>query len=97
MIKWDDWESSLGDIQKSEDAFRNVYAIWKDTRDQEDCEALFARHQEKMDVMIFRSGDLSGLRNAIEKEQRNTARKDLLNWLSAIDPSKNYNLGFDKL
>jgi N-terminal domain of NWD NACHT-NTPase len=97
MIKWDDWESSLSEIQKSEDAFRNLYAIWKDTRDQEDCEALFARHQEKMDVMIFMSGDLSGLRNAIEEEQRNTARKDLLNWLSAIDSPKNYNLGLDKL
>lgn len=97
MIKSDNWDSSLSDVQKREDAFCQVYDIWKDTRDQEDCEALFARHQEKMNVMISISGDVSSLRNAIEEAQRDTKRTDLLNWLSTVDPSKFYNLGLDKL
>jgi hypothetical protein len=97
MIKWDNWDSSLNDVQKKEDAFCQVYDIWKDTRDQEDSEALFARHQEKINIMISISGDVSGLRNAIEEAQRDTKRTDLLNWLSTIDPSKFYNLGLDKL
>jgi hypothetical protein len=97
MIKWDNWDSSLSDIQKSEDVFHQLYAIWKDIRDQEDGEALFGQHQEKIRIMMSLSGDVSGLRNAIEKAQRDTKRADLLDWLSTIDPSKFYSLGLDKL
>jgi hypothetical protein len=96
MIRWDDWESLLDNIQQREDAFRQVYDHWKDTKEQEDCDALLARHQENMTVMMSMSGDLSGLRNAIEKAQSDDKRTKLLNWLSTIDPSKYYNLGLDK-
>jgi hypothetical protein len=97
IVKWDNWDSSLNDIQKREDAFRQVYDIWKDMRDQEDCEALFAAHQAKMNVMISIRGDISGLRSAIENAQGDTKRADLLNWLSSIDPSESYNVGLDKV
>jgi N-terminal domain of NWD NACHT-NTPase len=97
LIKWDNWDSSLNGIQQREDAFYQVYSIWKDIRDQEDCERLYARHQENINVMVSISGDVSGLCNAIEKAQRDTQRTRLLNWLSTINPSKFYNLGLDKL
>jgi hypothetical protein len=95
IVKWDNWDSSLSDVQKREDAFRQVYDVWKDTRDQEDCEAVFARHQAKMNVMISIRDDISGLRNAIVHAQGDTKRTDLLNWLSTIDPSESYNVGLD--
>jgi hypothetical protein len=97
IVKWDNWDSSLSDVQKREDAFRQVYDVWKDTRDQEDCEAVFARHQAKMNVMISMRDDISGLRNAIVHAQGDTKRTDLLNWLSTIDPSESYNVGLDKV
>jgi hypothetical protein len=97
MIKWDNWESSLNDVQKKEGTFQDVYDIWKDIRDQEDSEALDARHREDINIMMTISGDVSGLRNAIEKAQGDSKRTGLLDWLSAIDPSKGYNLGLDKL
>jgi hypothetical protein len=97
IVKWDNWDSSLSDVQKREDAFREVYNVWKDLRDQEDCKAIFARHQAKMNVMISIRGDISGLRNAIEHAQGDTKRTDLLNWLSTIDPSESFNVGLDKV
>jgi hypothetical protein len=97
MIKWDDWDSSLNDVQKREDAFQQVYAIWKDIRDQEDCDTLFTQHQEKMSVTTSISVDVSSLRDAIEKAQMDTNRTNLLNWLSTIDPSKFYSLGLDEI
>jgi hypothetical protein len=41
-------------------------------------------------------GNVSGLRKAIEDEQKDSKRKELLNWLTSIDPSKNYNSARDK-
>jgi hypothetical protein len=97
IVKWGNWDSSISDVQKREDAFRQVYGVWKDTRYQEDCEAVFARHQEKMNVMISIRGDISGLRSAIKHAQGDTRRTDLPNWLSTIDPSESYNVGLDKV
>jgi hypothetical protein len=97
IVKWDNWDSSITDVQKREDAFRQVFDVWKDMRDQEDCEAVFARHHAKMNVMISIRGDISGLRSAIEHAQMDTKRTELLNWLSNIDPSESYNTGLDKV
>jgi hypothetical protein len=79
IVKWDNWDSSISDVQKREDAFRQVYDVWKDLRDQEDCEAIFARHQEKLNVMISIRDDISGLRSAIKRAQGDTKRTNVLN------------------
>lgn len=96
MIKWDNWDLALSEIRTREDAFCNVYEIWKDQRDQEEQEALFMRHKENLDVMKSISGNVSGLRTAIELAQRNKERSRLLDWLSDIDPSENFNAAWDK-
>ncbi|KAE8454432.1 hypothetical protein EG329_000054 [Mollisiaceae sp. DMI_Dod_QoI] len=97
VVKWNDWDSALGDVQTRENAFLQIQDIWKDVKYQEDCETIFRLHQEKMNVLSSMSGDMSGLRHAIEKAQEDTKRTELLKWLSSVDPSKSYNVGLTKV
>lgn len=95
-IKWDDWKSLLLDVQNKETSFCSIYDIWKDTRDQEEGEALDERHREHMLAMRTMSRDFSGLRNAVAEAQNDANRAKLLVWLSAIDPSENFNNAQEK-
>ncbi|KUJ09733.1 uncharacterized protein LY89DRAFT_761415 [Mollisia scopiformis] len=96
IVKWNDWDSALGEVRKRENNFKAVYMIWKDKNYQDDSERVFQQHQEGIDIMSFISRNTSGLRNAIEDAQRNTERINLLSWLSDFDPSTNYNTNLDK-
>ncbi|KAE9376195.1 hypothetical protein N431DRAFT_404374 [Stipitochalara longipes BDJ] len=91
VVKWDKWDAFLGDIKKREDAFCKVYEIWKDTIDQENCEGVYRRHREKMETLGSISCNIVALKKSIEDKQRETSRTKLLDWLSSIDPSENYN------
>lgn len=95
-IKWDDWKSLLLDVQNKETSFCSIYDIWKDTRDQEEGEALDERHREHMLAMRTMSRDFSGLRNAVAEAQNDANRAKLLVWLSAVDPPENFNNAQEK-
>jgi hypothetical protein len=91
IVKWDKWDSLLEDVTKLEADFQEVYKILNDEIGQDESEALDARHKERMAAMNTMSNDMSGLRKAIEDEQQNQRRKELLDWLSSIDPSMHFN------
>jgi hypothetical protein len=91
IVKWDSWESLLADILTQETAFCAVNELWKDARYEEECIALDKRHQESMKSLISISSDVSSLRKAIEDAQQDSQQAGLLNWISSIDPSENYN------
>ncbi|KAF4630221.1 hypothetical protein G7Y89_g7914 [Cudoniella acicularis] len=91
VVKHDDWDSSLNKIQGRENAFCKVYEILKDTRDQEIREAVFQRHREKIEAMGSISCNIIALQKSVDDKQREAERKELLNWLSSIDPSENHN------
>ncbi len=96
MVKWNNWELLLTDIQEQEWGFCKIYNLWKDTRYEEECNALNDRHQESMKSLTSICGEVSGLRKAVEDAQRDSQRKELLSWLSSVDPSENYNSARDK-
>lgn len=96
MIKWNDWKVAVNDIQKQEDAFRAVYDIWKDQIYQEEYKAISKRHKENMSQIETLGGDVSGLRKAIEESQKDARRALLLNWISEVDPSSNFNAAVEK-
>jgi ankyrin repeat domain-containing protein 50 len=96
MVKWDNWDSLLADIQTQEMAFQGVNKLWKDAKYEEDCIASNERHQEKIKRLDSIGRDLSNLRKAIEEAQKDTQRRELLSWLSSIDPSENYNSARDR-
>lgn len=91
MVRWDSWESLLANIKTQEEEFRKINEIWKDVRYGEECYALEKRHQESMKSLNSIGIDVSGLRKAIEEAGRDSRRQELLDWLSSIDPSTNYN------
>ena len=91
MVKWNSWDSLLSDIQIQETAFSAINELWKDRKYDEECEALIKRHQESMNTLNTISTDVSGLRKAVEDAQQDGTRRGLLDWLSSVDPSENYN------
>lgn len=88
MAKWNNWDSLLADIKTAEKGFSAINDLWKDTRYEEECTALGKRHQESIKNLISIASDVSGLRKAIEDAQQDSQRKELLSWLSSIDPSE---------
>ena len=81
----------MKDIQLQDATFCRAYDLLKDSRDEEEFESQWKRHFESLDIMDFISSNMSGLRSAIEERQRDTKREGLLQWLSSVDPSENYN------
>lgn len=91
VINWDNWDASLEEIQKRETSFCQVYDIWKDTRDQEICEAVYQQHREGLEAIESSSCNVIALQKTIKDKQKEASRIALLDWLSFIDPSENYN------
>lgn len=96
IIKWDGWDSLLTDIKTQEASFTNINDIWRDAKYEEDCASIEKRHQESMKNLISIGSDISCLRRAVDDAQRERDRSGLLEWLSAVNPSQNYNLARDR-
>jgi hypothetical protein len=96
IVKWDAWDSMLGEITGQESDFVKVYDIWKDLLAQEEYEKLSSRHTESIDAMKMISENIVGFQQAIASEQGDTRRAALINWLSTVDPSVNYNTAREK-
>lgn len=96
VVKWNGWDSAFGDIQERGNAFGQVYDIWRDIRCQEESEALYTRHEQNMNNMVVLCHDVSGLRKAIAHIQSDKERAKLLDWLSDVDPSVNFNVAIAK-
>lgn len=97
MIKWDDWDSLIKDIETQEAAFMIVTVVWKDTKYEEDCVVRDSHHRERVQAQNVMTIELKRLREVVEETQRNAQRSQILNWLSSnIDPSQNYRAARDK-
>jgi hypothetical protein len=98
LVKWNDWKELLSSIQAQEETFGKVSEHWKDTRFEEESRDLKKRHLELMDQwdkslekLDAIGCDLSSLRTAIELQQKDGQRQDMLNWLSEFDHTSDYN------
>jgi hypothetical protein len=90
IVKWNSWDL-LADIKIQEAVFREIINVWKDTRYEEERIAFEKRHREIIKRGNSIGNDVSSLRKDIEYAQRDSRRRALLDWLSSIDPSENYN------
>lgn len=90
-VKWDDWNSLLQKIKDQEKAFLCISVAFKDEL-EERWHRHDQRHKESVENLINSiNNNLSGLRRDIELANKNTQRTQLLQWLSNVDPSENYN------
>jgi hypothetical protein len=96
MVKWDDWDSLLSDIETQERSFLAVNELWKDKTYEEECAELVRRHQESMERLELVGSGLSTLQKAVEDAQKDGQRSELLGWLSSVDPSARYNSDREK-
>jgi hypothetical protein len=95
MIKWQNWESS--DIQTKEADLCKLYDLRKDLNAERDFEKILAYHREEIENLSSISYNTSSLLYAIQEQQADRKRTELLNWLSSVDSSKLYNSGLDKI
>jgi hypothetical protein len=96
ITKWDLWDSLLQDITVQEGDFMKVYDTWKDFLAQDESEKLSIRHTDSIDVMKMISENIVGFQQAVASAQDDTHREALINWLSCLDPSINYNSAREK-
>ncbi|KAG4441669.1 hypothetical protein IFR05_002876 [Cadophora sp. M221] len=91
MVKWHKWEDLLKDVQTQDEAMCRTYDLMGQVKIEEEFEKLENRHGETVDILKSGFSDLAELRKAIEAAQRDADRSALLDWLSSVDPSLNYN------
>ena len=96
LVKWNDWDTAIKGIEDQNTAFVEAYNLMKDAMTQEDYDALYATHVEANKITKSIGSDVSDLKKAIELAQKDKSRKELLEWLSKIKPSENYNSLIEK-
>lgn len=96
VAKWDAWDSILQEIMGQEGDFVKVFDILKDHIAQDEYEKHSSRHTESMDALKLISDNIVGFQQAIASAQSDQRRADLIDWLSTIDPSINYNSAREK-
>lgn len=96
MIKWTKWDELLADVKSQDVAFKSVEEQWRDVKYQEECELQESRHEERLAALNAAKVEISRVYQAILQTQNDHKRVALLEWLSTVDPSANYNTGRDK-
>jgi hypothetical protein len=91
IVKGNDWAKLLTDIKAQEKTFLSVNEAWKDQRYNEEYDALYDRHEENVKALKSIAEDLTGLLEAVDATQQDNKRREMLSWLSSVDPSVNYN------
>jgi len=90
-VKWTDWEKMLAEIKEQEDVLTSVEEQWRDMKYDEECRLLNDRHRERMQGSRAIEEEVSRVHSIVMQAQHNKERKELLTWLSSVDPSQNYN------
>jgi hypothetical protein len=91
IVKWNDWEQMLEETKAQEATLRAIKEQWRDMTYQEECELQNERHKERIDKLSAIEDEVSRLSRVIKKVQDDVEREKLLQWLSAVDPSTEYN------
>jgi hypothetical protein len=81
MVKWNAWDTLLLEIE----------AQWRDMKYDEECKLQSVRHEQRMRGLGAIVDEVSRVRDVIKQAQNDNERKELLNWLSSVDPWTNYN------
>lgn len=90
-VKHNDWEELLEHIKHRETEFEKVLTLWRDKMSNDEWEAAQARHQQVMCQWQSIGTDLSNLKREIEQRRQDKDRNKLLEWLSTVDPSVQFN------
>ncbi len=96
MISWDDWAALGRDMREQERVFTAVSAVWRDSKFDEESEAVERRHNEMSTCWDAIKTDVQGLRSAVEAAQADGTRQTILGWLCDVDPSVSYNIAHEK-
>lgn len=91
LVKWNGWDSAIGEIEAQNTAFIETYGELKRAMTQEDYDAVYANHVEASKITKSIGNDVSDLKRAIELAQKDDNRKELPKWLTSVKPSTNYN------
>jgi N-terminal domain of NWD NACHT-NTPase len=91
MVKWNDWDKMLAEVEEQEQFLKSIEEQWRDMKYEEECRLFNDQHERRMAGLGAIEGEVSRVRSVILQVQNNNEREKLLNWLSSVDPSENYN------
>lgn len=95
MVKWDEWDGLVSGVEDQVRVLTDLHDDRKHWKYEEECKRLEKRHQETAHRLQAIGVDLTGLRNAVEKEQADKQRSELLEWLCDSDYTTMYNAARD--
>ena len=96
IIKWNDWDAAIKEIEDENAAFKEVYELLKSTVSQEDFDAIYAKHEEATAIAKSTRDNVSDFKDQYALAQRGLVEKELLDWLSSVNPSTDYNSHVEK-
>lgn len=89
--KSNDWGSKLDEIKLAESRVLSLEQQWRDMKFDEENKKLVHRHEQRMQGLTAIKDEVSRIAKLIQETTVSNERSDLLNWLSSVDPSINYN------
>ncbi|KAF4333399.1 ankyrin repeat [Fusarium beomiforme] len=95
-VKHHGWDELLENVKYREAEFDKVGHGWRDKMYNEEWEKAEARHQQAMSQWRTIGTDVSELRKKVEEIQEDKKRKEMLNWLCAVDTSVQYRAAREK-
>lgn len=90
-MKWQTWDTMLDKIKDRENELRAIEEQWRDRKYEEQYELQTSHHQERMKMSEAIENEISRVLAVLFDPQNNSERRKLLDWLSPVDPSTNYN------
>jgi hypothetical protein len=91
MVKWNSWDNMLADIKAQENILRSIEEQWRDMKYEEECKLHNDQHEQRMRGLSAIEEEVSRVSSLITQAQNDNEREKLLEWLSSVDPSVNYN------
>jgi len=100
MAEWDGWDSLLNIIKGMDTRLRDIETQWKDLTYQKSLDSSrqqqTSQHEETVTSLRGIESEVTRLRTVIDEAQKNANRKALLESLTTIQPSSNYNQAREK-
>ncbi|KAL7905425.1 ankyrin repeat-containing domain protein [Trichoderma velutinum] len=96
IFKRYDWKGLMEEIYEKEREFGKISGIWHDERYNQERSVAESRHREIMESSRALGEDVSSLKKITEDDITRRKRKELLQWLSDIDPSAQHNTALER-
>lgn len=86
-----DWDSMLAEVELAESRVVSLEQQWRDMKFDEETTKLMSRHEQQIEGLALIKDEVALISKLLKEVGESENRLKLLQWLSTVDPSANYN------